>query len=91
MRRLTKSKSENSKNMFYVPNKGYCEASGKKVMSKRQMALQLAKIAGYHDDSTSFTHLIVENRISRPLMNDAWRAGQRAKQNGVPCTCQSCQ
>lgn len=59
-------------------------------MTKRDTALQLAKIAGYHEDSRTFTRLIIECRVNRQAMNSAWHAGQQAKQAGVKCGCRDC-
>lgn len=59
-------------------------------MNKRQISLTRAKIAGYHDDSRSFTRLIIESRVNRQAMNEAWNNGKIAKQNGVRCNCHEC-
>ena len=59
-------------------------------MSKRQTAITLAKVAGYHGDSATFTRLIIESRVNRQTMNEAWRTGQQLKAAGMPCGCFEC-
>lgn len=56
----------------------------------RKDALALARVAGYHSDTRRFVRLIVESRVSRPYLNEAWAAGARARANGVRCTCADC-
>jgi len=69
--------------MHYIQGKGYFEASGAKVCSKRQMALNLARLAGYENDSATFTRLVIENRVSRQAMNDAFRLGRSIREKEV--------
>ena len=57
---------------------------------KRDDALALARVAGYHNDGRAFTRLIIEARVGRPHMNRAWHAGVRARDAGVPCGCTTC-
>lgn len=57
---------------------------------KRKDALAYMRIAGYHDDKARFTQLYMEHRISRPVADDAWREGVRAKANGMRCSCSDC-
>lgn len=59
-------------------------------MSKRETSLTLARIAGYHDDGSAFTRLIIESRVNRQAMNDAFLNGRTAKQNGMKCNCHQC-
>jgi hypothetical protein len=59
-------------------------------MSKRQTALTLARIAGYHEDTASFTRLIIESRVARPAMNEAFLNGRQAKAGGMKCNCHEC-
>lgn len=59
-------------------------------ITKRQTALALAKIAGYHNDAKAFTRLIIESRVNRAAMNMAWSLGASAKANGITCTCIDC-
>lgn len=59
-------------------------------MTKREVAIQNAKIAGYHGDKRWFTRLIIESRVNRQIMNDAWTVGTKLKTAGVPCACYEC-
>ena len=56
----------------------------------RKAALDLAKVAGYHRDTRRFTRLIVEARVNRAAMNEAWAMGERTRAAGVKCTCIEC-
>jgi hypothetical protein len=60
------------------------------MASKRQTALTEAKIAGYHDNTRYFTRLIIEARVNRQAMNEAWANGQAAKLAGLKCGCTYC-
>ena len=44
-------------------------------MTKRQTALAEARLAGYRNDRRYFLRLIVESRVDRVAMSDAWAAG----------------
>jgi hypothetical protein len=57
---------------------------------KRKDAIIYAKLAGYHSDSAWFTRLIIENRVNRQIMNDAWRNGISARNSGMRCECMDC-
>lgn len=57
---------------------------------KRKLALQHIKVAGYHGDVKGGMRIYIENRISREAYNNAWLAGERAKQNGTGCNCPAC-
>lgn len=59
-------------------------------MQKRRIALAEAKIAGYHSNSRYFTRLIIESRVNRQSMNEAWAAGVSAKKAGISCGCRYC-
>jgi len=59
-------------------------------LTKRQIAIQCAKVAGYHEDSSTFTRLIIESRVGRPLMNEAFLIGRKARAAGVKCGCYDC-
>ena len=59
-------------------------------MSKRDTALTCAKIAGYHEDKRTFTRLVIECRVNRRAMNEAFFTGRKAKENGVKCNCYEC-
>ncbi len=59
-------------------------------MSKREKALAICRIAGYHNDKTAFTRAICENRISMPAANEAWQQGVSQKESGIKCNCSQC-
>lgn len=59
-------------------------------MSRRELDLAIARIAGYHDDSRRFTRLVVESRVRRQLLDAAWRTGVDQKRHGMPCSCPDC-
>jgi hypothetical protein len=59
-------------------------------MSKRDRALQCAKIAGYHEDRKTLTRLYIECRVNLHAMQAAFWAGQQAKKAGVKCGCYDC-
>lgn len=59
-------------------------------MTKRNIALTAAKIAGYHGDTRTYTRLIIESRVARPYMEESYRNGQAAKIGGVKCECYEC-
>lgn len=59
-------------------------------MTKREIALANARVAGYHQDRRTFTRLRVESRVHVQYLNAAWHAGQKAKAAGVPCDCREC-
>ena len=70
--------------MHYVKGKGYFESSGRKVCSARTMALRLARVYGYENDTSRFTRLFIENRVRRDLMEAAFRAGRALAENNQP-------
>lgn len=57
---------------------------------KRAHAIDYLRIAGYHADRAAFTRLYVENRVSYSAATEAYRAGQKARDAGVRCTCRDC-
>lgn len=57
----------------------------------RKTLLESFKIAGYHQDNTSFTRLLIENRVSYQAAREAYATGWQMKQNGVmKCSCKEC-
>lgn len=50
-------------------------------MTKREIAIAKARIAGFENDRRTFTRLLVESRVRRALLNEAWHQGraQRAR------------
>lgn len=59
-------------------------------MMTRKNALIYMKIAGYHSDTKAFIRLLVENRISRKIAEDAYQLGAKERERGVGCTCWDC-
>jgi hypothetical protein len=59
-------------------------------MTKRGIAIVQAKSAGYHNDTGDFTRLLIESRVRRELLNEAWHQGQRMKAAGMQCGCFFC-
>lgn len=59
-------------------------------MSNRETAIVLTRIAGYHNDTAKFVRLIVESRVSRPVLNEAFAKGMTARREGVKCGCFYC-
>ena len=57
---------------------------------KRKDALAHLRVAGYHEDKGAFVRLFTEARISYQVATDAYRAGLRAREAGVRCTCRDC-
>lgn len=57
---------------------------------KRADALTHIRIAGFHGDKKAFTRLYVENRVSYPAAQEAYRQGIRQKEAGVRCDCFEC-
>ncbi len=57
---------------------------------KREVLTTLIRVAGYHDDRATFTRLYIENRISKPKADEAYRSGRQAKAAGVRCDCHEC-
>lgn len=59
-------------------------------MTQRERALTLMRVAGYHGDQRARVMLLVERRVNRQAMNNAWAAGVVARENGVRCDCRDC-
>ncbi|MFN3886119.1 MAG: hypothetical protein ACK4MG_04100 [Aquabacterium sp.] len=59
-------------------------------MSTRANVLAWMRIAGYHADMRTFLRLYTENRISKRVADEAYRAGMKQKLAGVPCMCHDC-
>jgi hypothetical protein len=56
----------------------------------RNQAIAHARVAGYHEDTATFTRLICEQRVNRQTMNDAFYSGRKARANGMKCSCRDC-
>lgn len=52
-------------------------------MTKRELALENARIAGYKNDKSTFTRLVVESRVNMQELNRMWRLGQTQKEKGI--------
>lgn len=59
-------------------------------MTKRDGALARMRVAGYHNDQRARVVLLVESRVNRKAMDDAWASGVNAKAAGVRCDCFHC-
>jgi hypothetical protein len=59
-------------------------------MSKREISIKQAEMAGYHSDRARWTRLLVECRVNRTTLNNAWLRGATMKNLGVKCTCFQC-
>jgi hypothetical protein len=68
---------------MYIQGKGYFDSAGNKIGSKRKIALIRAKICGYENDIDTFTRLIIESRVSLPLMKEQWRIGASARTSAL--------
>ena len=56
----------------------------------RNTALRYIRVAGYHNDTGTYTKILVGNRLSKAAADEAWRAGVEARDNNVPCRCGEC-
>jgi len=57
---------------------------------KREILIELLRIAGYHRDTKTFVRLYVENRISRTKATEEFNRGHELRLRGVRCTCREC-
>lgn len=58
---------------------------------KRKDALAHIRIAGYHNDQRTALRIYVEHRsVSKTAHDEAWLAGIKAKNAGMPCGCIHC-
>jgi len=57
---------------------------------KREVAIDLLRVAGYHNDQRAFVRLYVENRISRKVATEEFNRGYALRRSGVRCTCFEC-
>lgn len=48
-------------------------------MSKREVVLDLMRIAGAENDEAKFMRLLIENPISRTKANEAWAIGRKQR------------
>ena len=59
-------------------------------MNRRDIDIGTARIAGYHDDKRRFTRLVVESRVRRAVLDEAWREGLLQRESGMRCDCYYC-
>lgn len=57
---------------------------------KRGVAIDLLRVAGYHNDQRAFVRLYVENRISRKVAAEEFNRGYALRRSGVDCGCFEC-
>lgn len=57
---------------------------------KRAIALSMMRTAGYHDDSRSFTRLLITARVSHAVAQQQWAIGRKLRDAGVRCDCLDC-
>lgn len=57
---------------------------------KREHLIGLLRVAGYHEDTATYTRLLIENRISKAAAREAFVQGRNARANGVGCSCGDC-
>lgn len=50
-------------------------------MTKRDIAISRARVAGYENDTRTFTRLLVESRVRRELLTEAWHQGRTQGEN----------
>jgi hypothetical protein len=60
---------------------------------KRKDLIRAIQFAGYHNDSSAATRLLLQNvgKVSYQVWSEAFKQGQRAKVNGARCNCSACQ
>jgi hypothetical protein len=56
----------------------------------RQIALEQARIAGYHNQKRPSAEVIEQSSISMAAYNDAYRQGERDRMNNIDCRCCDC-
>jgi hypothetical protein len=61
-----------------------------KKVSKREIALSLCRIAGYHNDSKAFARVFIENRLSMKVAQNAFAEGANQRKSGMKCSCREC-
>jgi len=52
--------------------------------SQRELTLAHLRIAGYDNDSATWTRLYIENKISYAAAKQAWAEGVRMREAGIP-------
>jgi hypothetical protein len=54
------------------------------VSEARERVLAIARAAGYHNDGEAWKRLLIETRINRRTLTNAWTEGRLAKESGNP-------
>ena len=60
------------------------------MTTKRSLILASLRVAGYHNDTKTWTRTYVENRVSIQVAKQQWHTGQDMRSKGVPCSCSEC-
>ena len=58
---------------------------------RRVDLLNAVRIAGYHDDGSTGTRLLIESSLSMTVYLRTFREGQRMRAAGVRCLCRECE
>lgn len=66
---------------MYLKGTGIIDSAGRKVRSKREQDLIMARIYGQKDEVAQFTRLQIESRVARPLLLEAYQLGAHAAAN----------
>lgn len=69
--------------MTYIHGKGWFDTAGKKVGSMRKIHLHLARIYGATGDDSAFTRLVIESRVSRECLTEAWQVGFKQRKEAA--------
>lgn len=69
--------------MQYIHGKGWFDTAGRKVGSMRKIHLHLARIHGATGDDAAFTRLVIESRVSRAALNEAWQTGFKQRKSAL--------
>jgi hypothetical protein len=66
--------------MYYVKGKGIIDVAGRKVRSKHEQDLILARIHGQKGELSEFTRLRIESRVASTHLVAAYQAGCAARE-----------
>jgi hypothetical protein len=61
------------------------------MMMPRSVTQKAFKVAGYHDSIRDFARLLEVSGLPKHVADNAWNEGKRERDNGLPCSCWSCQ
>ena len=61
--------------MRHVPGVGIVDVAGRKVCSKREQDIRLARVYGAQGDNAAFTRLVIESKASRAVLTLAFQNG----------------